>query len=180
MAALAGGAYLGWGLGGGSKELVPRGRGPDLTSRGTQNCAIDAGFVVGADQEPGARADVAKGMVLETDPPGGEVGGPGVPVDVVVSSGPEAVGCPTLVRALTDEEAEGPAREGGCSAATVTEQASAEQDEGIVVGRHPPRPAAVDPGSAVDRRVANGQSRFPNVVGHDGRNGGHRGAARPG
>nr|WP_269205262.1 Stk1 family PASTA domain-containing Ser/Thr kinase [Motilibacter aurantiacus] len=161
LLALAGGAFLGWRYFGGGND-VPVPRASNVTVEEATRRLVAEGLRVGQ-QVPRVDANVQEGLVITTEPEPGQEVEKGSTVDLVVSSGPEEVLVPSL-QGLSVEEAEQRLQASGLQRGTVDQQPSPE-DADVVIAQSPGPSERVDPGSAVNLTVSNGQSEVPNVVG---------------
>ncbi|MRJ75623.1 Stk1 family PASTA domain-containing Ser/Thr kinase [Aeromicrobium sp. SMF47] len=131
---------------------------PDATTR-----LENAGFVVGGTSER-ASSDVDEGDVIDTDPPAGTEVDEGSTVDLIVSSGPDQVVVPNLVR-YSYSDAKKLLEDMGLSVKKDTQDSTESKD--TVLNTNPPANTSVEVGSTVTLIVSKGQVEVPNVVGQD-------------
>ncbi|MEH3034148.1 MAG: Stk1 family PASTA domain-containing Ser/Thr kinase [Aeromicrobium erythreum] len=132
------------------------GKDQDAATRQLEN----ADFTVNVTKKPSA--DVADGDVISQSPDGGEQADKGSEVDIVVSTGPEAVPVPD-VGGLTYDEAKDAIEKAGLKVKKDERPSSEEKD--TVINTNPVAGTRLDPGSTVTVIVSQGQSTVPNVVG---------------
>jgi serine/threonine-protein kinase len=107
---------------------------------------------------------VAAGNVVSTDPAAGTPVQVGGTVNVVVSSGPDAVQVPD-VRGQSQEAARQTLQEAGFTVGNVNTVDDASVGKGEVVSTDPKIGASAPKGSAVGLNIASGQVTVPDVVG---------------
>ena len=110
----------------------------------------DAGFDARTTED--ASDNVAEGLVISTDPPGGEQADTGSRVTITVSQGNGNVSVPTVI-GVTQEEAVAVLQQAGLKS-RVIEQPSATAPEGIVISQQPAGGLQVPKGSTVAITVA--------------------------
>lgn len=115
------------------------------------------------DRRTRASADVAEGEVIRTDPPAGTMVETGSTVTLVVSTGPDVVTVPDVQNAPLDE-ARATLRSAGLEV-TVTEEASEDVAEGLVIRQSPAARTSAARGSTVALVVSTGPApvTVPNV-----------------
>jgi serine/threonine-protein kinase len=155
------------GMLGGEKPTTPtKVSVPDLTSM-TVDQATSAlrvkGLVLGT-HETQADDTVPEGKVISQDPGVNAQVLPNSAVNVLISSGPDAVEVPKL-EGLTKSQAESALKAVGLKLGDVTEVESTEQDKGHVVSSNPAGGDSVAKDTAVTVEIANGKVTVPNVVG---------------
>ncbi|MDO8143739.1 MULTISPECIES: Stk1 family PASTA domain-containing Ser/Thr kinase [unclassified Isoptericola] len=139
---------------------------PELTSDMSPTEAERALEAVGLgfSQRPDPDSDEPENTLTRSDPASGEEVEAGSTVDVFFSTGPETFGMPDLT-GLSQDEAESQIEDAGLEVGEVSEQASADFDEGEVISTDPAPREAVEPGDSVNLTVANGQVELPNLIG---------------
>ncbi|AWB90773.1 Stk1 family PASTA domain-containing Ser/Thr kinase [Aeromicrobium chenweiae] len=123
----------------------------------------NAGFVVGDTTEQSS-SDVDEGDVIETDPRAGTKVDEGSTVSLIVSSGPDQVEIPNLVR-YSYSDAKALLEGKGLTVKKETQDSTEAKD--TVLNTNPPAGTPVDVGSSVTLIVSKGQVEVPNVVGMD-------------
>ena len=115
--------------------------------------AIEAvGLVAATEEQPST--DVEAGLVVETSPVAGTEVDLGSTVTMIVSTGPSTIPVPDVVgQAAADAQA---ALEGEGFVVTITEQASDDVEEGLVISTNPVAGTEVAPGTTVDMEVSTG------------------------
>lgn len=107
--------------------------------------------------------DVDFGLVVRTDPGGGETAAVGSEVLLVVSRGPAKVDVPDVV-GLSSEEAESKLKD--LKLSVVVEQEDSTEDKGTVIEQTPGAGATVDEDTTVTLVVSNGKGvEVPGVIG---------------
>jgi beta-lactam-binding protein with PASTA domain/predicted Ser/Thr protein kinase len=126
---------------------------------------LDTGFVVG-NVTPRAHETVPPNHVIEQLPTALAKAREGSEVDLVVSSGPDAVPVPD-VRGETLREAERILEAAGLEVGEITRTPSEEVEADHVIGQTPSPETAAAPGSSVDLVVSSGEAtvRVPNLIG---------------
>jgi beta-lactam-binding protein with PASTA domain len=140
---------------------------PDVAGepRDTAEQTLDeAGFGVNVETRPSNQ--VARDVVIETDPAAGETARPGTEVTMVVSSGPQQVAVPALVGITFEAARQRLAARGLEYSSSETES---ERPAGEVLTQSPDAGTRVDPESTVELTVSSGPGEtevsVPNVVG---------------
>lgn len=125
-----------------------------------------AGLKVG-DVTEEASEEVDEDNVIRQSPEGGFLIETGEPVDLVVSSGPEAVIVPDVIN-QSEESAIDELERAGLE--VVVQRAPSDVDEGLVVSQDPQPGTEVEPGDTVEILVSEGpeEQAMPNVIGMDG------------
>ena len=115
--------------------------------------AIEAvGLVAATEEQPST--DVEAGLVVETSPGAGIEVDPGSTVTMIVSTGPSTIPVPDVVgQTAADAQA---ALEGEGFVVTITEQASDDIEEGLVISTNPAAGTEVAPGTTVDMTASTG------------------------
>ncbi|GAA4351213.1 Stk1 family PASTA domain-containing Ser/Thr kinase [Angustibacter luteus] len=153
-------------LGGNETPPVTKVAVPDLTSM-TADQAVSAltakGLKLGT-HETAASDTVDEGKVISQDPGANAQVEPASAVNVVLSSGPDAVEVPKL-EGLTKSQATSALKEVGLKLGEVTEVESTEQDAGHIVSSNPSAGDSVAKDTAVAVEIANGKVTVPNVRG---------------
>ena len=111
-------------------------------------------------------SDIAKDLVIRSDPPEGKSVKPGTDVvKVFLSSGPASVKIPNVSK-YTQEEARKILTNAGLTVADITDQVPGNGiDKDLVVGTDPPAGQAVNRGEQVTLQISSGKITIPNVVG---------------
>ena len=111
-----------------------------------------------------ASTEVDEGLVISTDPPGGEDVEAGSTVQVVISAGAEAVVIPGL-KNLTQDRAEDELEALGFREITVTTGDSPDVEKDRVVGTDPAEGTSVDPTTTpITLVLSTGQVQLPNLL----------------
>ncbi|MBA2739750.1 MAG: Stk1 family PASTA domain-containing Ser/Thr kinase [Nocardioidaceae bacterium] len=118
------------------------------------------GLVVRSVNEP---ADEPAGQVTDQDPPGGDFVDEGATVDLIVSSGPDAVTVPPGLEGASRATAEEILRRAGLTAAI--ERAPGDEPRNQVIGVSPESGTSVPPDSTVTLTLSEGPVEVPSVVG---------------
>jgi len=115
--------------------------------------AIEAvGLVAATEEQPST--DVEAGLIVETSPVAGTEVDLGSTVTMIVSTGPSTIPIPDVVgQTAVDAQA---ALEGEGFVVTITEQASDDIEEGLVMSTNPVAGTEVAPGTTVDMAVSTG------------------------
>ena len=138
---------------------------PDLSGFGqaaAEAALTAAGLSVGI-INTAASDTVPVGDVLDQNPPAGTSVQPGSAVDLVLSSGPEAITVPDVL-SLGQAAAEAALTDAGLSVGTITTAASDTVPVGEVLDQNPPAGTSVQPGSAVDLVLSSGPADITNQV----------------
>jgi serine/threonine-protein kinase len=108
---------------------------------------------------------VEAGVVIRTDPAGGELAPVGSTIDLIVSAGTERIAVPPLV-GLTEGQARTAIEEAGLQVGNVTERADPEIAAGLVIESIPGSGVEISPSIPVDLVVSTGPEVVvvPNVV----------------
>ncbi|WP_432542561.1 Stk1 family PASTA domain-containing Ser/Thr kinase [Kineococcus sp. SYSU DK002] len=137
---------------------------PDVVGKDGDSARADleeAGLVANVTEE--ASDDVDPGDVVRTDPGVGQPVAVGGTVNVVVSSGPNAVQVPD-VKGQTQEEARAALVAAGLQAGNVTTVDDASVGKGEVVSTDPAIGSSQPKGTSIGLNVASGQVTVPDVV----------------
>ena len=110
-------------------------------------------FVVNVEVE--ASENVEEGIVIRTDPPGGEMAELGSEIDVYVSVGTERIAVPVVV-GLTEEAARAAIELAGLVVGDVEERSDPERPEGIVIESDPAAGVEIGPSIPVNLVVSSG------------------------
>ncbi|MEZ0493444.1 Stk1 family PASTA domain-containing Ser/Thr kinase [Kineococcus sp. TBRC 1896] len=130
----------------------------DEAQQEIEGAGLTANFTQAADD------DVEAGNVVSTDPEAGTEVQVGGTVNVVVSSGPEAVQVPN-VRGQSQEDARRQLQQAGFEVANVNPVDDASVDQGEVVSTDPAIGSSQPRGTSISLDIASGQVTVPNVVG---------------
>lgn len=122
----------------------------------------NAQFVIG-DITPAPSDEVAEGLVISTDPAGGELADEGSEVNLTVSTGPDSDEMPNLSGFTFERAQELLVNEYGLE--VLREDQAGSQTAGTVLNSDPPPGRLVERGSTVTLFVSLGQVQVPNVVG---------------
>lgn len=162
IALLGGGGAWWFGAGPGAIVSIP-----DVTNQqadAASSTLSDAGFEVVVEQANDL--DVASGLVLRTDPPGGRGLVRGSKVTLVVSAGPQQLPVPSLAGSSLDD-AKSAIEQAGFLVGTVTSYFTADAESGVVTraqaGDGSDLPALLSERSTIDLVVSLGA--IPDVVG---------------
>ena len=141
---------------------------PDVAGRPlpeAEAALTGASFVVGAVTQT-YHATVPAGRVISQNPSAGSLEQPGLPVDLVVSQGPEPVAVPG-VAGMSLLDAETALASAGFVVGTVTEAHHATLPAGAVISQNPPAGSFEQPGHPVDLMISRGPEpvAVPYVVG---------------
>ncbi|WP_426564321.1 Stk1 family PASTA domain-containing Ser/Thr kinase [Angustibacter sp. McL0619] len=153
-------------LGGNKPNVIAKVAVPDLTSLTVEQAtgALTAKGLVLGTHETQPDDTVPEGKVISQDPGTGAMVLPHSAVNVVISSGPDAVEVPRL-DGLTKSQAEKALAEVGLKLGDTTDVESTEQDKGHIVSSNPASGDSVAKDTAVSVEIANGKVTVPNVVG---------------
>ncbi|KRC65387.1 hypothetical protein ASE12_11855 [Aeromicrobium sp. Root236] len=124
----------------------------------------DNKFVVSSKTEERASSEVDEGLVIETDPPAGELADEGSSITLVVSTGPDKVKMPDVSQ-LQYKVAKDQLESGEGKFKVKREWVDNSADRGVVINTTPFAGEPVDVGSEVTLFVSKGQVTVPNVVG---------------
>jgi eukaryotic-like serine/threonine-protein kinase len=113
-----------------------------------------------------ASADVAEGLVVETDPPAGTMVDPRSRVRVSISNGPDAVEIPNLEN-FTQEQARRELADLGITNVTTENVDHPRIAEGRVVSTNPPAGESIAPSAPVVLQLSSGQVDLPDLTGQD-------------
>jgi serine/threonine-protein kinase len=109
-------------------------------------------------------ASVAQGTVIRTDPSAGVTVGPGQPVQVFVSAGPDDVNIPDL-SGFSVKAGKAQLTDLGLVLGSVSHQDSPSVQQGVIISTTPASGLPGTPGETVDLIVSTGQVDVPSVVG---------------
>ena len=135
-----------------------------LTSTAAEEKLEEAGFKTKL--ESVHSKDVEEGLVLKSEPPGGETATKGTPVVLKVSSGPKLAKVPVVVgsqRSLAVQQLR------GRGFVPAVEEVESKQPEGQVIRQAPSAGSQLPPGSTVSITVSKGEEKAtaPNVIGKE-------------
>jgi serine/threonine-protein kinase len=153
-------------LGGDKPPPVTKVSVPDLTSLTLDQATgvlTAKGLKLGT-RETAASNDVPEGKVISQNPDSGALVNPATAVDIVLSTGPDAVEVPKL-EGLTKSQATSALKEVGLKLGQVTQVESTEQDKGHIVSSNPSAGDSVAKDTAVAVEIASGKVTVPNVRG---------------
>jgi serine/threonine protein kinase/beta-lactam-binding protein with PASTA domain len=159
LIAVAAAAFAGWYLAAGPGKSVPV---PDLAgttvAEATSTLAASGLTLEVADEQ--FSETVAKGIIISTDPAGGDSISAEGTISAVVSKGPERYDVPAL-RGMTQEEASAALTEATLTVGTATQEYDDKVPIGSVRSSAPKAGQSVKPGTAVDLVISKGPQPVP-------------------